>query len=106
MVWRRLPPPPPTACPPTRPLPLRPQGACEASLACSTCHVIITSDHYDIIPEPSEEEEDMLDEATCLTDTSRLGCQIILTHDHAGMEVTLPSYTRNYYVDGHVPEPH
>lgn len=82
------------------------QGACEASLACSTCHVVITSDHYDKLPEPCEEEEDMLDEAACLTSTSRLGCQIILSRVMDGMEITLPQYSRNYYVDGHVPEPH
>ena len=82
------------------------QGACEASLACSTCHVIVDDEHYDSLPEPSEDEEDMLDEATGLTDSSRLGCQIILTHEQDGMEITLPAYSRNFYVDGHVPEPH
>ncbi|KAH8035657.1 hypothetical protein HPB51_007901 [Rhipicephalus microplus] len=34
------------------------------------------------------------------------GCQIILTKDLEGMEVTLPQATRNFYVDGHVPQPH
>ena len=52
------------------------EGACEASLACSTCHVIVSPQHYDILPEASEEEEDMLDLAPCLESTSRLGCQI------------------------------
>ena len=23
-----------------------------------------------------------------------------------GMEITLPAYSKNFYVDGHVPEPH
>jgi ferredoxin len=82
------------------------EGACEASLACSTCHVILSPEHFDLLPEPKEEEEDMLDLATCLTSNSRLGCQIILTKELDGMEVTLPAYSRNYYVDGHVPEPH
>ena len=59
-----------------------------------------------MLGEPTEEEEDMLDEATCLTATSRLGCQIILAKEHCGMEISLPAYSRNYYVDGHVPEPH
>ena len=62
--------------------------------------------HYDDLEEPSEEEEDMLDLATCLSSTSRLGCQIILSKRHEGMEVTLPAYSKNFYVDGHVPEPH
>ena len=36
----------------------------------------------------------------------RLSCQIILTKDLEGMELELPQATRNFYVDGHVPEPH
>jgi len=70
------------------------EGACEASLACSTCHVIVSSEHYDTLDEASEEEEDMLDLATCLTATSRLGCQIILSKELEGMVVTLPAYSR------------
>ena len=118
------------------------------------------------LPEPSEDEEDMLDEAVCLTASSRLGCQIVLSkvqrdmerrgemwgdmgrlgcqivlskaraldgvgriihssihsfhsllrpflhplihssQDLEGMEITLPAYSKNFYVDGHVPEPH
>lgn len=52
------------------------EGACDGSLACSTCHVIFEQQHYDALPPPEEEEEDMLDLAFGLTDTSRLGCQI------------------------------
>ena len=36
----------------------------------------------------------------------RLSCQIILTKYLEGMELELPQATRNFYVDGHVPEPH
>lgn len=50
-----------------------PTGACEASLACSTCHVYVDDDYFDALPEPLEEEEDMLDLAVFLKDTSRLG---------------------------------
>eukprot|EP00128_Syssomonas_multiformis_P019005 Colp12_sorted_trinity150504_noHs@21692 len=82
------------------------EGSCEASLACSTCHVYVDADHFDVIPEPKEEEEDMLDLAAFLQENSRLGCQIILTKDMDGMELTLPKATRNFYVDGHVPKPH
>ncbi len=52
------------------------EGACEGSLACSTCHVIVEPGWFDRLGEPSEEEEDMLDLAFGLTHTSRLGCQI------------------------------
>lgn len=44
-------------------------GACEGSVACSTCHVILSPEHYDILPEPDDEENDMLDMAFGLTDT-------------------------------------
>ncbi|XP_059848292.1 ferredoxin-2, mitochondrial isoform X1 [Hypanus sabinus] len=82
------------------------EGACEASLACSTCHVYVDEEHFDKLPEPVEREEDMLDMAPVLQLNSRLGCQIILTKELEGMELTLPKITRNFYVDGHVPKPH
>ncbi|KAL0484379.1 2Fe-2S ferredoxin [Acrasis kona] len=75
------------------------EGACEGSLACSTCHVYVHEDYFDKIPEPVEEEEDMLDLAYGLTEMSRLGCQIELTKDLEGMTVVLPKFTRNMQVD-------
>ena len=62
------------------------EGACEGSLACSTCHVIVDKAFFDNLPEPSEEEEDMLDLAFGLTHTSRLGCQIIINEKLEGMK--------------------
>lgn len=50
------------------------EGACESSLACSTCHVILNEEIYEALEEPCEEEEDLLDLAYGLTHTSRLGC--------------------------------
>jgi len=82
------------------------EGACEASLACSTCHVYVDPAYEERLPEAVEEEEDMLDMAVFLRDNSRLGCQIVLTKEMDGMELTLPHATRNFYVDGHVPKPH
>ena len=75
------------------------EGACEGSLACSTCHVVVAPDWYDKLEEPTEEEEDMLDLAFALTHTSRLGCQIKITEEFDGLTVTLPSATRNMMVD-------
>ncbi len=75
------------------------EGACEGSLACSTCHVIIDEDFYDKLDIATEEEEDMLDLAFGLTQTSRLGCQIILNEELDGLKVRLPSATRNMMVD-------
>ncbi|RSH85725.1 hypothetical protein EHS25_003866 [Saitozyma podzolica] len=76
------------------------EGACDRSVACSTCHVIIDPKHYDMLPEPDDEENDMLDLAFGLEDTSRLGCQVKLTKELDGMVATLPAATRNMYVDG------
>lgn len=75
------------------------EGACEGSLACSTCHVIVDPDWFDKLDEASEEEEDMLDLAFGLTHTSRLGCQIKMTEELDGLVVTLPGGTRNMMVE-------
>lgn len=82
------------------------EGACEASLACTTCHVYVKHEYLDLLPESEEKEDDLLDLAPFLKDNSRLGCQIILTKELDGIEVTLPKATRNFYVDGHTPKPH
>ncbi len=71
------------------------EGACEGSLSCSTCHVIVDPDDYDRLSAPSEDEEDMLDLAFGLTSTSRLGCQITVTEELDGLIVRLPTETRN-----------
>lgn len=71
------------------------EGACEGSLACSTCHVIIDPTFYGKLKEASEEEEDMLDLAFGLTTTSRLGCQIVMNDQLDGIKVSIPSASRN-----------
>ena len=71
------------------------EGACEGSLACSTCHVIVDPDWYELLQDASEDEEDMLDLAFGLTRTSRLGCQIIITEELDGLTVCLPAGSRN-----------
>ncbi|PVU93840.1 hypothetical protein BB561_002997 [Smittium simulii] len=85
---------------------LKIEGACECSCACSTCHVILEDSLYDKLEEPSDEELDMLDLAFGLTETSRLGCQIIVNDDFAGAKIKLPAATRNFYVDGAKPIKH
>ncbi|KAF4826662.1 Adrenodoxin-like protein [Colletotrichum tropicale] len=71
-------------------------SACGGSCACSTCHVIVVDEeHYDKMPEPEDDENDMLDLAFGLTETSRLGCQVTMTKELDGLRVKLPSMTRN-----------
>lgn len=76
------------------------EGACEGSLACSTCHVIVDEEFFDALPEATEDEEDMLDLAFGLKPTSRLGCQIIISDALDGLRVALPSATRNVQAGG------
>jgi 2Fe-2S ferredoxin len=71
------------------------EGACEGSLACSTCHVIIDPNWFEVLKDPTEDEEDMLDLAFGLTKTSRLGCQIVMSEELDGLVVSLPPGTRN-----------
>ncbi len=75
------------------------EGACEGSLACSTCHVIVDADDYARLPHASADEIDMLDLAIGLTPTSRLDCQITMTEALDGLTVTLPAETRNALLD-------
>lgn len=71
------------------------EGACGGSCACSTCHIIIDPEYYDAIPEPDDDENDMLDLAFGLTETSRLGCQVKMTKELDGVRIALPAMTRN-----------
>lgn len=72
------------------------EGACGGSCACSTCHVIVEGEaHFEKMAEPDDDENDMLDLAFGLTETSRLGCQVKMTKELDGLRVKLPSMTRN-----------
>jgi ferredoxin-2, mitochondrial len=82
------------------------EGACEGVAACSTCHIILDPEFFNKLPDASDDEEDMLDMAPGLTETSRLGCQVIVEEFMHGMTIEMPKATRNFYVDGHVPKPH
>ena len=65
-------------------------GACEGTLACSTCHLIFSEEDYKKLEEPTDEELDMLDLAYGLTETSRLGCQVKMEKDLDGIIVNVP----------------
>jgi 2Fe-2S ferredoxin len=67
------------------------EGACEGSLACATCHVIVAPEHACRLEIATAEEEDMLDLAVGVCPTSRLGCQIVLTEVLVGITVRLPA---------------
>jgi ferredoxin len=71
------------------------EGTCEGQMACSTCHVIVAPDWFDRLNPASADEEDMLDLAAGVTRTSRLSCQIALTRELEGMEVSIPGEARD-----------
>ena len=71
------------------------EGACDGSLACSTCHVILSNNLYNLQPDPTPDEEDMLDLAFGLTPTSRLGCQIKVTQNMEDSRIQLPRASNN-----------
>ncbi len=71
------------------------EGACEGCLSCTTCHVIVEEEFFDLLPAASEDEEDMLDLAAGLQATSRLGCQIRVSEEIDGLTVHLPEDARD-----------
>jgi ferredoxin len=74
------------------------EGTCEGQMACSTCHVIVPSEWFDLLPEAAEDEEDMLDLAAGACRTSRLSCQIVLSEALDGIEVRIPDESRDMQV--------
>lgn len=71
------------------------EGTCEGQMACSTCHVIVDRDWFAVLPDASEDEEDMLDLAYGVRATSRLACQIVLSEALDGLTVAIPSEARD-----------
>lgn len=67
--------------------------ACEKSCACTTCHVIVRQG-YDSLVEPTELEEDLLDQAWGLEAESRLSCQAVVADEDLIVEI--PKYTINH----------
>ncbi len=73
--------------------------ACGGVVACSTCHVYVHQG-FDTAPEPIEEEEDMLDMAPMVRDSSRLACQCV-PDGTTDVEVEIPSWNRNEVSEDH-----
>jgi 2Fe-2S ferredoxin len=69
------------------------EGACGGAMACATCHMVVDEVFLNLLPEPSAEEEEMLDLAAEVQPTSRLGCQIRLTPELDGLTVRIPRST-------------
>ena len=63
---------------------------CGGSMACATCHVYVEEKCLDKIPKAEEAEVDMIDMAYEPKKNSRLSCQIIVSDELDGLEVTTP----------------
>jgi 2Fe-2S ferredoxin len=63
------------------------EGTCGGMALCASCHVYVHSEHE--LKEPSEDEENMLDQAFFVEDNSRLACQIRIADDLEGLKVEL-----------------
>jgi 2Fe-2S ferredoxin len=74
------------------------EHACEMSLACTTCHVIV-KEGFDGLEESGEEEDDLLDKAWGLSATSRLSCQVEIADEDIIVEI--PRYTINHAREEH-----
>ena len=74
------------------------EHACDQSLACTTCHVIVR-EGFASTGEMSEDEEDLLDRAWGLTSVSRLSCQVKV--GDTPLTVELPRYTINHARENH-----
>ncbi len=63
------------------------EGTCGGMALCASCHVYVLSNHT--LPEPTDDELAMLDQAFFVQDNSRLGCQLKIREDMEGLEVKL-----------------
>ena len=64
---------------------------CGGSMACATCHVYVEEKWLNKIQKAEEAEEDMIDMAFEPKKNSRLSCQIIVSEELDGLEVTTPA---------------
>ena len=63
---------------------------CGGAMACATCHVYVKEEWFNKIPKAEEAEVDMIDMAYEPKQNSRLSCQIIVSDELDGLEVTTP----------------
>ena len=66
-------------------------GDCGGFATCGTCHVYVAERFVALLPDPSEDEETMLEGLlTPVTANSRLACQVTMTDDLDGITVQVP----------------
>ena len=63
---------------------------CGGAMACATCHVYVEENWFNKITKAEDAEVDMIDMAYEPKKNSRLSCQIIVSDELDGLEVTTP----------------
>ena len=63
---------------------------CGGSMACATCHVYVEEKWLNKLPKPEEGEIDMIDMAFEPKKNSRLSCQLTVSDELDGLQVTTP----------------
>lgn len=70
------------------------RAECGGCCACATCHVYVAPSWLERLPPQIDDEVAMLDGAFEVEPNSRLSCQIALTPEFDGLEVTIaPDWT-------------
>ena len=63
---------------------------CGGSMACATCHVYVNDKWFSKISKAEDAENDMIDMAFEPKKNSRLSCQIIVSDELDGLEISTP----------------
>ena len=63
---------------------------CGGAMACATCHVYVEENWFNKLTKAEDAEVDMIDMAYEPKKNSRLSCQIIVSDELDGLEVTTP----------------
>lgn len=70
-------------------------GECGGAAMCGTCHVFVAPEWFHRLGPVRRNEDDLLDcTATPRQPNSRLGCQLRMTEEMAGLVLTLPERQR------------
>ena len=64
---------------------------CGGGMACATCHVYVKEEWLNKLEKTEDAEQDMIDMAFEPKKNSRLSCQIIVSEELDGLEVTTPA---------------
>ena len=79
-------------------------ATCGGSCSCATCHVYVDDDWVDKLPPPELDENDMLDTAHDLKESSRLSCQIKVTEEIDGLISWGRAYIKEHWTSVHEDE--